>query len=711
MPFITFVPFILLSAAFGGIGPGLLATGFCALESIYFATEPVHSFAIHDSRNWLGVGALTLTGFVASLLFERLKNSHASQRAAYLELATVQRSAPVMLLVVDDALRVRKANDLARRFAAADMADLLGLGPGSTLGCVNAVVDFRGCGFGPGCEACQIRQTVSDTLRNGVPHTAIEVWVTVSIDGRPQKRCLEISTVPMQLDGNRRSALICGQDITERKNAEGELRKQRDALQRQAALIDLSNDAIIVADAHHVITAWNQGAAELYGWTEEEALGRAADRLLRTRAAISSDTIAGILSEAGRWDGELEQVRHDGTDLTVDSRRVLLRDSLGGPSALLEINRDITERKRAREHLLAAHRRTTTIVESISDGFTVFDPSWRYTFVNAAAARLLHKSREQLLGKVFWDLWPSTTGTPLERTFRRAMDEHTPLQIEAFHPEPLDAWFDVRCYPSAEGLSVFFTDVTQRKNAEDENRRLNAELEQRVRDRTAQIQATNKELETFAYSVSHDLRAPLRGIDGWSTALLEDFGAQLNDDARHCLQRIGSEVQKMSTLIDDLLRLSRVTRAPIERGSVDLSALSRTIADNLREIHAGRQIEFSIQPGLTASADAQLLEIAMTNLMNNAAKFTGHRSTAHIEVGSTEWDGQPAFHVRDNGAGFDMANARSLFGPFQRLHRASEFPGTGIGLATVQRIIHRHGGRVWADAEVDHGATFYFTLG
>jgi light-regulated signal transduction histidine kinase (bacteriophytochrome) len=184
----------------------------------------------------------------------------------------------------------------------------------------------------------------------------------------------------------------------------------------------------------------------------------------------------------------------------------------------------------------------------------------------------------------------------------------------------------------------------------------------------------------------------------------------LDEEARHYLGRVRSEAQRMGQLIDDLLRLSRVTRAPLNRDRVDLTAVAHGIAGSLRELHAGRQIEFAIQPELTASGDAQLLEVALTNLLGNSAKFTGKQPVGRIEVGRTEREGRPAFYVRDNGAGFDMAYARSLFGPFQRLHRASEFPGTGIGLATVQRIIHRHGGRVWAEAQVDRGATFYFTL-
>ncbi len=710
MPFITYVPFILLAAAFGGLKPGALSTALCTLESIYFATAPIGSLRVADPRNWLGIGAVALTGLVASGLFERLKRSGDRQRAAYLELAAVQGSAPVMLLVVDDTLRVRKANELAVQFAGRDVSATLGLGPGGAIGCLNALADPEGCGHAPACTECAIREAVSDTLRNGTPHRDVEAWVPLSAEGREQMRCLQFSTVPMQLDGSGKTALVCAQDITERKQAEVELRAQRDELRRQAALIDLSHDAIIVADENRVIAAWNTGAQEMYGWTQPEAVGNVIHRFLRTNATVSTGVIDEILGQAGRWDGELEHSRRDGTRLTVDSRQVLMRDPGGNPTGILEINRDITERNQAREQLLEAHRRTTAILESISDGFNTFDREWRYTYVNPAAARILRKSREELLGNNLWELWPRAADSPFGEAIRRAVAHNVPTQVEAFYPEPLNAWFEVRCYPSPEGLAQFFADVTARKHAEEEIRRLNADLEQRVRDRTAQLEAANQELETFAYSVSHDLRAPLRGIDGWSLALVEDFASQLDEEARHYLSRVRSEAQRMGQLIDDLLRLSRVTRAPLEPDAVDLTCLARSIADNLQEIHADRRIEFAIEPGLTASGDARLLEVALTNLLSNAAKFTAKQVAARIEVGRTERERQSVFYVRDNGAGFDMAYAGALFGPFQRLHKASEFPGTGIGLATVQRIIHRHGGRIWAEAEVDRGATFYFTL-
>jgi len=254
-------------------------------------------------------------------------------------------------------------------------------------------------------------------------------------------------------------------------------------------------------------------------------------------------------------------------------------------------------------------------------------------------------------------------------------------------------------------------DVTERKHAELEVLRINTELEQRVEQRTLQLEAANRELEAFAYSVSHDLRAPLRGIDGWSLALLEDYDAQLDDGARKYLNRVRSETQRMGNLIDDMLQLSRVNRGEMKLHRVDLTALANQIAARLRDAQPERSMEFVIEPELVASGDSRLLEIALTNLFSNAVKFTGTRDKALIEFGRIEKEGEMAFYIRDNGAGFDMAYSGNLFGAFQRLHKVSEFPGSGIGLATVQRVVRRHGGRVWAEAHVERGATFWFTLG
>ncbi len=242
-------------------------------------------------------------------------------------------------------------------------------------------------------------------------------------------------------------------------------------------------------------------------------------------------------------------------------------------------------------------------------------------------------------------------------------------------------------------------EVTIRKRAEDEIQKANTE-----------VTAANAELEAFSYSVSHDLRAPLRSIDGFSLALLEDYPDRLDEQGKDYLQRVRSSTQRMGVLIDDMLSLSRVTRSEMRRTMVDLSALTQSIAAELQERHPERQVEFVIEQGLTASGDAHMLWALLENLLRNAWKFTGRHPQARIEFGLTRVDGEPAYFVRDDGAGFDMAYADKLFGAFQRLHTEAEFKGTGIGLATVQRIAHRHGGRVWADGKVEEGATFYFTL-
>ena len=240
---------------------------------------------------------------------------------------------------------------------------------------------------------------------------------------------------------------------------------------------------------------------------------------------------------------------------------------------------------------------------------------------------------------------------------------------------------------------------------------LNAvELEERVAERTAELIAVNKELEAFAYSVSHDLRAPLRSIDGFSRALLKDSAGRLTATGQDYLRRVRAASQRMGQLIDDLLNLSRLMQTEMRHGVVDLSALAQAIATELQQHEPERQVEFGIAEGVVANGDARLLRVVLENLMGNAWKFTSKHSSARIEFGVTQIEGAPAYFVRDDGTGFDMACADKLFGAFQRLHDRGEFEGSGIGLATVQRIIHRHGGRTWAEGEVERGATFYFTL-
>ena len=390
-------------------------------------------------------------------------------------------------------------------------------------------------------------------------------------------------------------AVLIGWFVARRRQIEQDLRMARDELEaevavrtQQASLLDLTHDTIFVRDTSDVITYWNRGAQELYGWSSEQAIGKPAHELLQTIFPMPLDEIRAELLRAGRWEGELTKTKANGSQVVVASRWSLRRDQHDRPIAILETNNDITERKRGEEKI----------------------------------------------------------------------------------------------------------------------RGLNADLARR----TVELEASNKELEAFAYSTSHDLRAPLRHVVGYSELLQKNAGSLLDDKSRRYVTMVLESAKRMGTLIDDLLAFSRIGRAETQNTLVSLGQLVREVLSEVERETEGRNIAWKVDALPSVYGDRAMLRVALVNLISNAVKFTGTRPQAKIDIGCADGkQDEVVVFVKDNGVGFDMKYVNKLFGVFQRLHKVEAFEGTGIGLATVQRIVARHGGRVWAEGEVDKGATFYFS--
>jgi PAS domain S-box-containing protein len=380
-----------------------------------------------------------------------------------------------------------------------------------------------------------------------------------------------------------------------RRRVEQQLLQSRDELQRevvkrteQASLLNLTHDTIFVRDMSDVITYWNRGAQELYGWTTEDALGKNSQELLQTVAPAPLEDIRAELLRTNRWEGELKKTKGDGTQVVVASRWSLRRDEHERPVAILETNNDITERK------------------------------------------------------------------------------HREQEIQS--------------------------------------------LNQELAKRSTELEAINKELEAFAYSVSHDLRAPLRHMAGYTELLQKKASSVVDEKSKHYMAMILDAAKRMGNLIDDLLAFSRIGRAETQKTLVSLAQLVKEALAEVRQDTEGRNIAWKIGTLPEFYGDRSMLKLVLVNLISNAIKFTRTRTQAEIEIGCANENKEDlVVFVRDNGVGFDMKYVNKLFGVFQRLHDSDAFEGTGIGLATVQRIIHRHGGKVWAEGAVDSGATFYFS--
>jgi PAS domain S-box-containing protein len=397
--------------------------------------------------------------------------------------------------------------------------------------------------------------------------------------------------------------------------------------------------------------------------------------------------------------------------LTLGMTALAINITLNGlRAALASAHNELLERRAAEQALRESEERYRTLFESASDAIFLFDQTTLEIIdCNSAACRLYGYSRAELIHTPI-----SFVSAEPERSERaaRAGEQHVPLRYHRRkdgHVFPVEINAGPFKLGGRDVLVSFVRDISARHQAEEEVRRLNVDLERRVAQRTAELEMANRELESFSYSVSHDLRAPLRHLNGYSQMLVEENAETLSPQARHSLERIQAAGLHMGQLIDGLLGLSRVGRSELHLSQVNLSAVAHEIADDLVRRDPQRAVDFEIADGLVARADPALMRSVLENLLENAWKFSSRRQRAHIVFGCQAGK-ERVFYVRDNGAGFDMEYKSQLFGVFRRLHAPGEYPGTGIGLASAQRIIQRHGGRIWAEGAVEQGAVFYFTL-
>ena len=479
-------------------------------------------------------------------------------------------------------------------------------------------------------------------------------------------------------------------DVTERRQA-------AETAGRLASIIESSHDAVISTSLDGTVTSWNPGAERLYGYSAAEMIGHNADVLIpAVRGSAEREALDAIARGERMEQYETERVRKDGSPVAVSITMSPIADGAGTIVGMSAVARDVTAQQRA-------DARFRGLLEAAPDAMVCVDSGGRIVLVNAQTEQLFGYLREDLIGQPVEILVPDAARARHAALRAGYADDPRPRAMEAGielsgrrrDGSTFPAEISLSAIDTEEGLlvSAAVRDVTERLRQQDE------------------VKRGYRNLESFAYSVAHDLRTPLRALAGFSAALVEDYGDSLGEVGRGYAERIEVASLHMSALIDSILHLSHVSRAEINLQAVDLGAEAASIAKELQQDSSGRRVRFTIQRPAWAMADRILARTLLQNLLGNAWKFTTGRGDATIEFGTMPvTDARVCCYVRDNGAGFDSAYVDQLFQPFQRLHTTGEFPGIGIGLASVKQIVERHGGRAWAEAAVGGGATFYFTL-
>ena len=508
-------------------------------------------------------------------------------------------------------------------------------------------------------------------------------------------------------------------DITEKKLAEQDLRR---ASLYARSLIEASLDPLVTISPEGKVTDVNKATEEVTGYSRAQLIGTDfADYFTEPEKARAG--YRKVFSKGFVTDYPLA-IRHvSGKVIDVLYNANVYRDENGNIAGVFAAARDITERKRAEEEIRRASLYARSLIEASLDPLVTISPEGKVTDVNKATEEVTGYSRAQLIGTDFADYFtePEKARAGYRKVFSKGFVTDYPLAIRHVSGKVIDVLYNANVYRDENGniAGVFAAarDITERKRAEEELAKHREHLEELVEARTADLtkanallEAANKELESFSYSVSHDLRVPLRAIDGFSLMLLEDYAGKLDADGQRLLNVVRDSTKKMSQLIDDILAFSRIGRQDMAAAEVDMNALAREALEQLGPAMAGRDIKIDIAPLPPTHGDAAMLRRIWSNLLDNAVKFTKPKPNAAIEVGARTEPGETVYFVKDNGVGFDMQYVGKLFGVFQRLHGPEEFPGTGIGLALVKRIVVRHGGRVWAEGKVDEGASVYFAL-
>lgn len=509
--------------------------------------------------------------------------------------------------------------------------------------------------------------------------------------------------------------------LIEREQIENERRQASihmliESEQRYREFIESSHDWVWEINKTGVYTYCSSKSIDILGYEPKEIIGKTHFDLMPEDEAQRLKQIFIPIFERREPFRNLENINlhKDGYTVVLETNGIPFFDNNGQFQGYRGMDRDITQNMRAIQLLSESEKKYRELVENSPDGIIVSCED-KIVFINNEAIKILGgKSQEDFINKAPRDI--------VHPDFLEIVNK----RIKLIHQEKINAGLmeqkyvrldgsavDVEVvasginYSGKPGTQVVFRDITSRKRAEEEILKLN----ENMRNKSKELQALNKEFESYSYTISHDLKNPVNIIDGFSNILLDEYFDKFDDDGKYYLKSIHSTASKMSQLISDILKLSKLTKGEINFQEVNLSRLAESIANHLRVLQPERNIEFIIEPSVTADADERLIKAALENIMHNAWKYTGKKDHAVIEFGVTEYNGKKTYFVKDNGAGFDMKFIDKLFVPFERLHGEKDFEGSGIGLTTVQRIIHRHGGEIWAESKPDEGATFYFWLG